>query len=153
LFLISLFLSCFFLQAELPQGEGNEEEENDEIIEDDMNGGAGGGRDGRGGGKHGSRGTGGGGDKDVFYENDENTIDDALRLDSSIDHSTHHIIQAAIDPIAWKTELERVAPKLKSIQPLSTNEWRSHVDQTLSSKQQIEKVMTSNSGELSSINK
>jgi hypothetical protein len=115
-----------------------------------MNGGAGDGR----GGKHGS-GGGGAGDKDsnVFYENEENTIDDALRLDSSIDHSTHHIIQAAIDPIAWKTELERVAPKLKSIQPLSTNEWRSHVDQTLSSKQQIEKVMTSNSGELSSINK
>ena len=29
-----------------------------------------------------------------------------------------------IDPIEWKTELERVGPKLKAQQVLATNEWR-----------------------------
>jgi estrogen-related receptor beta like 1 len=35
------------------------------------------------------------------------------QLDTSMDNSTHNILQADVDPVLWKTELERVGPKLK----------------------------------------
>jgi len=36
----------------------------------------------------------------------------------------HQILQALVDPVEWKTELERVGPKLKSNLQTSVNEWR-----------------------------
>lgn len=71
----------------------------------------------------------------------------------SIDATAHHMIHAQIDPIAWKTELERVAPKLRAQQMPSTNEWRAHVDQTVTTKAQIEKLMGDSANELFSMNK
>jgi estrogen-related receptor beta like 1 len=119
--------------AEQPQGGDEDEEENEEIVEEDAHG------------------------LDAG-ENEEQLLNSSfeennLRLDSSVDMSTHNIIQAAIDPIEWKTELERVGPKLKANVTLSTNEWRSHVDQTIGSKEQIEKVMSGSHSELQMINK
>jgi hypothetical protein len=58
-----------------------------------------------------------------------------------------------VDPIAWKTELERVGPKLRAQQQLSTNEWRAHVDQTVTNNQQIEKVLGETQNDLSIMNK
>jgi hypothetical protein len=65
------------------------------------------------------------------------------------------MIVAQIDPIAWKTELERVAPKLKAqmIMLAGNHEWRSHVDQTVNTKANIEKLMGDNSSDLTAINK
>lgn len=73
--------------------------------------------------------------------------------DASLDVSAHNILHAQIDPVEWKTELERVAPKLKALQTLSTNEWRSHVDQTITSKTHIEKLLSDNNSDLQSLNK
>lgn len=81
---------------------------------------------------------------EVIAEPEEDDSDDIARSDpieSSLDQSSHQIIQGQIDPIAWKTELERVAPTLKSQMTVSTNEWRSHVDQTIVSKGQIDKLL------------
>ena len=105
---------------------GDDGQEDDEIIEDD----------------------GVAVDDEVFYE-------DASRLDASVslDATAHQMIHAQIDPIAWKTELERVAPKLRAQQMPSTNEWRAHVDQTVTTKVQIEKLMGDSANELSSMNK
>lgn len=64
-----------------------------------------------------------------------------------------NIIKALVDPIAWKTELERVGPKLRAQQQLSTNEWRAHVDQTVSNNQQIEKVLEETQADLQAMNK
>lgn len=58
---------------------------------------------------------------------DNNRDDDGA--DGAIDEAAHQILQAAIDPIEWKTELERVGPKLRAQQQLPTHEWRAHVDQ------------------------
>ena len=70
------------------------------------------------------------------------------------DNINHQILQALVDPVEWKTELERVGPKLKSNLQTSVNEWRSHVDQTMNSKNYIEKAMGGDThGELVSMNK
>jgi hypothetical protein len=58
-----------------------------------------------------------------------------------------------VDPIIWKTELERVGPKLKAKQRLPTNEWRSHVDLTVTSKGHIEKVLSDTQGDLRGLNR
>ncbi len=76
-------------------------------------------------------------DDDLVFE------EPSLRgLDTSLDQSSHNILQAAVDPIEWKTELERVGPKLRMTQQYAANEWRSHVDQTLASNAHIGKVLS-----------
>ncbi len=60
----------------------------------------------------------------------------------ALDSSAHNIMHAALDPVEWKQEVERVAPKLRQhSQAVGGSEWRSHVDQTVQGKGQIEKVM------------
>lgn len=71
----------------------------------------------------------------------------------SLDSSAHQILLPRIDPIEWKIELERVGPKLRSKQQSSMNEWRAHVDMTVSSKSNIEKVLGETQGDLSAMNK
>ena len=74
--------------------------------------------------------------------------------EASLDNSAHNILHAQIDPIEWKTELERVGPKLAKLsQQNFSNEWRSHVDQTTSNKNQIEKVLGETQGDLLSMNR
>jgi hypothetical protein len=71
----------------------------------------------------------------------------------SLDHSAHQILLPRIDPIEWKIELERVGPKLKQRQQTSMNEWRAHVDMTISSKSHIEKVLDETQTDLQGLNK
>ena len=71
----------------------------------------------------------------------------------SLDASAHQILHAQVDPIEWKTELERVGPKLKAQQALASNEWRAHVDSTVQNKSQIEKVLAETQGDLLAINR
>ncbi|CAM9976341.1 unnamed protein product [Choristocarpus tenellus] len=41
------------------------------------------------------------------------------------------MLEAKIDPVEWKRELERVTPKLKvGSQAILGKEWRSHLEQT-----------------------
>lgn len=72
-------------------------------------------------------------------------------LESSLEQSSHNILRAAVDPIEWKTELERVGSKLRANQHFSSNEWRSHVDQTLASKEQIGKVLSETQVDLQAV--
>ena len=62
-------------------------------------------------------------------------------------------MHAQVDPIEWKTELERVGPKLRAQQQLTSNEWRAHVDSTIHNKSQIEKVLSDTQGDLQAINR
>lgn len=72
--------------------------------------------------------------------------------DVSVDElSSHQILEARVDPVAWKTELERVGPKLRAAQTLSTNEWRSHVDQTVTSRLLIDKILGETKGDLAGV--
>lgn len=89
---------------------------------------------------------GGATEEDIMFE-------ESNRLEASLDSTTHNILQQYQDPVEWKTELERVGPRLRANQQLATNEWRSHVDQTVSSKAQIEKVLDDTQGSLHGMNK
>lgn len=71
--------------------------------------------------------------------------------ETSMDASFHNILQGQVDPIAWKTELERVGPKLKTNFAMSVNEWRSHVDQTVTSKGKIDSIAIDTRKDVSSI--
>jgi estrogen-related receptor beta like 1 len=88
-------------------------------------------------------------EEDVMYEEAPRTDID----ETSLDQSAHNIIHAVIDPIEWKTELERVGPKLRAQQQVSNNEWRAHVDLTISSKSHIERVLDETKGDLQSMNR
>lgn len=60
------------------------------------------------------------------------------------------------DPEAWKMECELVAPLLKAKAAqsvLGSNEWRTHVDQTVSTKEAIARLLESSEKELKAINK
>lgn len=109
---------------DVEQAQGDHDEDED-VIEDDVEGVA---------------------EEEVYFE-------EASRLEASLDATNHQILQAQIDPLEWKTELERVGPKLRANIQLSTNEWRSHVDQTVNAKSQIEKLMSESQGDLQSMNK
>jgi estrogen-related receptor beta like 1 len=84
---------------------------------------------------------------------EDQLFEENARLDSAIDSYSHTILQQYQDPVEWKTELERVGPRLRANQQVSTNEWRSHVDQTINSKGQIEKVLGETQGTLQTMNK
>jgi estrogen-related receptor beta like 1 len=88
-------------------------------------------------------------EEDVLFEE----ADRVDAVETALDSSAHNIMQPAIDPIEWKTELERVGPKLKAQQQLSTNEWRAHVDQTSVSKEAIEKVLGEAQTDLAALNR
>lgn len=78
------------------------------------------------------------------------------RLESSevsLDGSHRQIHTSAVDPIHWKTELERVGPKLRAKQALPSNEWRAHVDMTLSNKGHIESVLDETQADLTGLNR
>ena len=105
----------------------DEDEEND--VEDDAAGGA---------------------DDEAFFEEGLPTDVD---VSISLDNSAHQILEGLVDPIVWKTELERVGPKLKAQQLLSTNEWRAHVDQTVANNEKIEKVLSVTQSDLQIMNK
>lgn len=73
--------------------------------------------------------------------------------ESQLDSSSRQILHGQIDPIEWKIELERVSLKLKSSQNTSTNEWRSHVDQTITSKENIDKILGDTKSDLGGLNR
>lgn len=115
-----------YLLLQIEQAPADDDDDNDDIVEEDaamM-------------------------DEEVYFEEPSR-----LEASVSIDASAHNIIHAQIDPIAWKTELERVGPKLRAQTVLTSNEWRAHVDQTVTTKGQIEKLMGDSSGEIFAMNK
>ena len=90
----------------------------------------------------------GGIDEDMFLQENQ-----SLELDAPMDTSAHQILVSHIDPIAWKTELERVGPKLRSQNNAMSHEWRAHVDQTLNNKTQIGSILGTTIGDLIVTNK
>jgi estrogen-related receptor beta like 1 len=60
-------------------------------------------------------------DEELGGPDEELMFEDPNKFEISVDSSTHNILQALVDPIEWKTELERVGPKLRTNLQLSTN--------------------------------
>ena len=111
--------------------EGDEDDEVDDAINDDIE------------------------DDEVFNDNDLAAADGGGGNDvndSILDGSSRQILHGQIDPIEWKIELERVGQKLKAQQVISTNEWRAHVDQTITSKDSIDRILAGTKGDLTALN-
>ena len=54
----------------------------------------------------------------------------------------HEIMESKVDALAWKTELERVGPRLRlSAKAAAGKEWRAHVELTKTSAENINKTM------------
>lgn len=98
--------------------ENDDEEDDNDEIEDEV--------------------IGGGVEEDNLFQPDMGRTES---VDMSMDNSHHQVLEGGVDPIEWKTEVERVAPKLRVPANLGANEWRSHVDQVATSRGSIEKVL------------
>lgn len=71
----------------------------------------------------------------------------------SLDMSQRGILKSDIDPIEWKTELERVTPQLRNNAKLgaSGKEWRSHLEQTMQHEKTIGRSLPDARGALTAI--
>jgi intraflagellar transport protein 57 len=63
----------------------------------------------------------------------------------------HKIIENTIDPLVWKTELERVGPRLKATSGALGKEWRAHIEQTKEHEKTIQAVLPSAQQHMKSI--
>ena len=71
-----------------------------------------------------------------------------------IDPAKHEIITSLVDPIEWKTELERVGPRLRANKNEGGGkEWRVHIDQTTKHENTIQKELPATEASLQAINK
>jgi estrogen-related receptor beta like 1 len=60
----------------------------------------------------------------------------------------HAIIANTIDPLIWKTELERVGPRLKAASAGLGKEWWAHIEQTKAHEKTIQAVLPSAQGHM-----
>jgi intraflagellar transport protein 57 len=65
-----------------------------------------------------------------------------------VDMEERKVIESSVDPIKWKTELERVSAKLKPPQALGAREWREHIEQTKKNEETIQRVFGESRGQL-----
>ena len=70
-----------------------------------------------------------------------------------IDPLNHSIIESKVDPIEWKTELERVGPRLRNTANIGGKEWRTHIDQTKKHEGTIQRELPATEANLQQINK
>jgi estrogen-related receptor beta like 1 len=71
--------------------------------------------------------------------------------DDTLKETSHVIIAATIDEKEWKTELERVGPRLKSMNATLGKEWRAHIEQTKDHEKTIQATLPSAQGHMQSI--
>ena len=78
-------------------------------------------------------------DEDVFYADlvqQEQSVDQAEEEENA--ETNREMLQSTVDPVAWKTEVERVAPRLKIKPSFTGKEWRSHLEQTKKHEEMLE---------------
>ena len=63
----------------------------------------------------------------------------------------HAMIANTIDPLVWKTELERVGPRLKQAGGVLGKEWRAHIEQTKDHEKTIQAVLPGAQAHMKSI--
>ncbi|GMI44830.1 hypothetical protein TrCOL_g13083 [Triparma columacea] len=82
-------------------------------------------------------------DAAMFTEADENAF---------VHSENQQIIESRVDPIEWKTELERVGPRLRLNNNNVGKEWRSHINQTMKHSELIQKALPTTESILKQIN-
>jgi estrogen-related receptor beta like 1 len=76
--------------------------------------------------------------------------EDAMAGGDSLAQS-HAIIESRVDPIEWKTELERVGPRLRTNMNNVGKEWRSHIEQTKKHEETIKREIPTTEGSLQQV--
>ena len=84
-------------------------------------------------------------DQDDMYRHQENDLNNEKNDPQNLNSALLH---GMIDPNEWKIELERVAPKLKSLQFRANSEWRNHIVQVVDSTTSIEKVVSNTKSDI-----
>merc|ERR1712070_936635 len=56
-------------------------------------------------------------------------------------NESREMIDGTIDPLQWKTEMERVGPRLKGKTWTLEKEWRSHIEQTKDHEKKIQETL------------
>lgn len=86
-------------------------------------------------------------------EEDEVLYSEVVAADAKFefDEEEHGVMEATVDPVEWRTELERVAPKLKIVHQFSGKEWRAHLEQTQKHEKTILGVFPETQGALNKI--
>lgn len=86
-------------------------------------------------------------------EEEEVMYEEIVRGEGKEEEDEHReALVATVDPIAWRTELERVAPLLKSSGIASGGkEWRAHLEQTTHHEKTINEVLPDAAGVLRKI--
>ena len=82
-------------------------------------------------------------DTSMFKDEEENSF---------LHGESHQIIESRVDPIEWKTELERVGPRLRTNNSNVGKEWRSHINQTIKHSEVISGALPSTESTLKTIN-
>ncbi|CAK4322830.1 unnamed protein product [Aphanomyces euteiches] len=92
-------------------------------------------------------------DDDVPVEEEEELyVARGKTEDNELEESTKQIIVAAVDPLLWKTELERVGPKLKlKVKEDEGKEWHTHIEQTRKHSATIGENLTGTTTQLKAI--
>jgi len=67
------------------------------------------------------------------------------------DPAAREMITASIDALEWKTELERVGPRLKMPESLLSKEWRAHIEQTKEHERRIQATLPTAQGHMQSM--
>ncbi len=92
-------------------------------------------------------------DDDIeVFEEDIPAYHSAADEVETVRDETQKIIESRVDPIEWKTELERVGPRLRISNAVGGKEWRSHIDQTKKHSSLIENELPSTEATLRTIN-
>eukprot|EP00638_Chattonella_subsalsa_P005158 CAMPEP_0117753962 /NCGR_PEP_ID=MMETSP0947-20121206/12551_1 /TAXON_ID=44440 /ORGANISM="Chattonella subsalsa, Strain CCMP2191" /LENGTH=418 /DNA_ID=CAMNT_0005572971 /DNA_START=148 /DNA_END=1404 /DNA_ORIENTATION=+ len=116
-----------YKEDELFDAAGGEEEEEEEVIEEDV---------------------------DVEEEEDGDEIFKNIAKEQVVDgivfdESHQRILESNVDPTEWKTELERVTPKLKMPSVTAAGrEWRTHIEQTKQHEGRIQQFMPDTKAQL-----
>lgn len=72
---------------------------------------------------------------DFYADADFSRDNECVRIDDTADT----VIEPNIDPIEWRTELERVGPSLQAhIKKKQDNDWKGHIDQANSESKKVE---------------
>ncbi|CAM9899102.1 unnamed protein product [Ectocarpus sp. 12 AP-2014] len=77
-------------------------------------------------------------------QEDEQDFSDLIKAeddDMGVSDSQVAMLEAKVDPVEWKRELERVGPKLKMAASAAGKEWRGHVEQTKKHEEAIQAAL------------
>ncbi len=88
-------------------------------------------------------------EEDVLYSEVVHHKD--YRKEDELEKSLVEMMEGNVDPVLWKTELERVGPKLKGTMTTAGKEWRSHLEATKKHQGTIAETFPSSAKQLESI--